>query len=294
MLQIIINRNQYSLINLVEALGIQSIGALPQLFVVGPVIVMMSVSTNSCDRVIGGNVVLPTPFHKLSSIYDHRAKGSWIMVNLLSDWEVCVLKCHPGIRIVATATYKAHDSITFIHCPNVTKKSSCYIAIGMYKDTLSCVNAFSALDNGIITRSTFLCIVQGIFVSPSGKLCYIYHCLRRSSVIGSTISSLMTKYNEDPQTFCKIASANTPTTALDSLVSFLYLNQIAGPTMSSWSMSSNINIESGTPFIKASLQPDSWCLTWLSNDSQLRKCIKSEKLEEVNWKCQLKQKQGKE
>ncbi len=253
----------------------------------------MSVST--CDGVgsIGGNIVLPIPFQEMTTIFDHQAKGSWIMVNVSSDWEVSVLKCRPGIRILASTTYNDHDAVTFIQCPNVTRKSSGFIAIGTYQDSQSTVNAFSAMDDGIITADTFLWIVQGVFLSPSGELCYIYHFLRPLTVIRSLLPMLMRKYYDDAQTFCKIAFKNSPSTAIDSSVSFLYLNQIAGPTMSSWSRSSNISIEKGTPFIQASLQPDSWCSTWLSDQSIVRKVIKFDTLEENNWKCKLKGKRPK-
>ncbi len=110
----------------------QSIGPLPQLFNIEPVITMMKVSIDLGMTSTVGKLLLPIPFHEIHAVFDSRAKGSWLMVNISSNWEVSVLKCQPGIRILASTMYYNHNSITFFQCPNVTWKSSGFIAIGTY------------------------------------------------------------------------------------------------------------------------------------------------------------------
>ncbi len=56
-------------------------------------ITTMIETTAAGDRCVGGNIVLPIPFHELISVFDQRAKGSWIIVNISQNWDVSVLKC---------------------------------------------------------------------------------------------------------------------------------------------------------------------------------------------------------
>ncbi len=156
---------------------------------------MMSFSSDSGVRSAFGDIVLP---HEITSVFNHCAKGLRLMVNLSSNWEVSVLKCQPGIRIITSTTYKENESITFIQCPNVTQKSSRFIVIGTYKDQQSPVNIFSAMDDSIITVNTFLSLVKGVCLFHSGELCYIYHQLRTPNVIRTSLSSLLKKYHDDP------------------------------------------------------------------------------------------------
>mmetsp|Transcript_30546 Transcript_30546/g.60994 ORF Transcript_30546/g.60994 Transcript_30546/m.60994 type:complete len:146 (-) Transcript_30546:91-528(-) len=139
----------------------------------------------SVSDVCNSSTVLPHPFHEFDSVLDTRAKGSWILVHLSTNWDISVLKCQPGIRIKASTTYNSHDRISFIQCPNITRKSNGFIAIGIQKQKQSSSNEFSTLEDGIVSRDNFLCLVQGVFLSPSGELCYIYHRLRPLSVIGT-------------------------------------------------------------------------------------------------------------
>ncbi len=239
-----------------------------------------------------GKLVLPHPFHQLDSVWDSQAKGSWVILHISNDFDVSVFKCKPGIRILSLPTYNDQLSMTFIQCPNVTTKSVGFIAIGIKKEKPSTKNKFTTLQPGMINCNTFLCIVQGVFVSPSGELSYIFHKLRKSSTIGTTLSNLVNKYSNDPTTFCKVAFENEPTTALDYSVSFLYFNQIAGPTLAFSNAPNSINVEFGLPFIQARMQPNSWCNEWLSDDSNLRKCIKFDGTNVRNSKCKLRENRG--
>ncbi len=242
---------------------------------------------------INGRLVLPHPFHHLESVWDSRAKGSWILVNISNNFEVSVLKCKPGVQLLSSKNYNSHNSITLIQCPNVTKKSVGFVAIGIEKERQSINNEFTTLQDGILHRKTFLCIVQGIFLSPSGELSYIFHKLRPFSTIQTSLTQLISKYVDDQTTFCKIVFEHQPTTALDSSISFLYLNQITGPRMEACDAHNNVNVERGVPFIQARMQPDSWCNEWLSDDNHLRRCIKFEAVKERNNKCELKTSRGK-
>lgn len=222
----------------------------------------------------GGNVVLPHPFHQLSSVWDIRAKGSWILAHVSPNWEVVALKCQPGIQTIVSSAYQSQDGLTLIQCPNVTRKSVRFVAIGTETLHRSSRNEFTTLDNGNIDHHTFLCIVQGDFLSPLGELCYIYNKLQSLSVIGSFLTSTMKKYYEDPNLFCKIAFEYNPSTSINYAVSSLYLNQISGQTLLSWNVLPSVNIEHDTLFIQASMQPDSWCNILLSHSSILKKCVK--------------------
>ena len=252
---------------------------------------MMSDCTLCGDKNLG-KLVLPHPFNQLDSVWDSQAKGSWVILHISNDFDVSVFKCKPGIRILSLPTYNDQLSMTFIQCPNVTTKSVGFIAIGIKKQKPSTKNKFTTLQPGMINCNTFLCIVQGVFVSPSGELLYIFHKLRKSSTIGTTLSNLVNKYSNDPTTFCKVAFENEPTTALDYSVSFLYFNQIAGPTLAFSNAPNSINVEFGLPFIQARMQPDSWCNEWLSDDSNLRKCIKFDGTNVRNSKCKLRENRG--
>mmetsp|Transcript_28133 Transcript_28133/g.57413 ORF Transcript_28133/g.57413 Transcript_28133/m.57413 type:complete len:140 (-) Transcript_28133:457-876(-) len=96
-----------------------------------------------------GLVNLPLPFHELNTVWDPRAKGSWIMVQVNTNWDVNVLKCRPGIRIIASTTYDSQEGMTFIQCHNVTQKSVRFLAIVIHKKTQSNVNEFSSCKDGI-------------------------------------------------------------------------------------------------------------------------------------------------
>ncbi len=111
-----------------------------------------------------------------------HAKVSWIIVHMLSNWAVTVLKLCQGMSI-----YASHEGITFIQCPNVTRKSNGFVSIGIQKEKQSSLNEFTSLPYEIIEQKTFLCIIQGV-VSLSGKLCYIFHHFRPPSVIESPLS----------------------------------------------------------------------------------------------------------
>ncbi len=207
-------------------------------------------AVTSFDFKFGSRVVLPFPLQELCTVWDSWAKGSWILVHVSSHWDVTVLKCHPGIRIVGSSTYDSHTGMTFIQCPNVTKKSVRFIAVGINKNSQSCRNEFTYCDDGIIHSNTFLSLVQGVFLSPTGELVFIHHKLRPFSMIKSSMSSLMQQYFDNTNIFCKNIFESEPTTSLDSAVSFLYLNQIGGPTLKCWKFNQNINIESGLPFLQ--------------------------------------------
>ncbi len=140
-----------------------------------------------------GRLILPPPFHELETVWDSRAKGSWIIVHVSNDFDVSVFKCRPGIRILDSTTYNSHNSMTFIQCPNVTKKSVGFIAIGIEKKQQSTKNEFTKLKDGIINRHAFMCIVQGVFLSPLGELSYIYHKLQNSSIIRTSLQYLIQK-----------------------------------------------------------------------------------------------------
>ncbi len=112
-------------------------------------------------------------------------KGSWIILHVSNDFDVSVFKCKPGIKILASNTYNSHNSMTFIQCPNVTKKSVVFIAIRIEKQQQSTKNEFTTLEDGINNHHAFLCIVQVVFLSPLQELSYIYHKLQNSSIIGT-------------------------------------------------------------------------------------------------------------
>ncbi len=242
---------------------------------------------------INGRLVLPPPFHHLESVWDSCAKGSWILVNISNNFEVSVLKWKPGVQLFASKNYNSHNSMTLIQCPNVTKKSVGFVAIRIEKEQQSINNKFTSLEDDIFHCNTFLCIVQGIFLSPSGKLSYIFHKLRTAFTIRTSLTQLISNYVDNPTKFCKIAFEHQPTTALDLSISVLYLNQIAGPRMDACDAPNNVTIERGVPFIQARMQPDSWCNEWLSDNSHLRRWIKLEAVKECNSKCKLKTSRGK-
>ncbi len=101
---------------------------------------------------------------------------------LQSKW---IFDCGSLVTKLGSISPEFQNGITFIQCPNVTRKSNGFIVIVIEKSKQSSINQFSTLADGIITQTTFLCIVQGVFLSPSEELCYIDHRLWQISVIGT-------------------------------------------------------------------------------------------------------------
>ncbi len=151
-----------------------------------------------------------------------------------------MMKCCPGIRFFSSMTYDSHKGMLAIQCPNVTRKTVGFVAIGNKK---SSNNEFTTLDDGIIAWQTFLCIVQGVFLLPMGELSYIYHILCPEPMIGTSLSPLLEKYHNNTNMFCRIAFERQPSTSMDSAISFVYLNQIAGLQIPCWNVVPSVNIE---------------------------------------------------
>lgn len=209
-------------------------------------------------------VPLPPPFNILNSVHDSSAKGSWIIVLLNSDLNVYVYKCPPQVRIQYSPSYLNHSVMTFIECSNHTYQSVGLLGVMLKK--FKSVNADEYLQSNVTLKGEgSLCLCQGVVQNKLGEFFFVVHNMR--STCSSTLFEQLARTTTNALTVCKELFQEKLTIYREKDVSIIYLNQIGGPRHSGWKTTPRLFSENGKLFIESSLQPDSWCNSFINEET---------------------------
>ena len=196
---------------------------------------------------------LPDDFSILKVSADSKRKGYRTIAALNQHWQLQVFITPPGICILDSDSYSKSRSMIFMQCTNANKSSVGHVCLGRYLNTTKYI---SGLHVSGIVDDFFLCIQQGVFVRDN-QLYVVFHQLIPPK-IDITLSDMIENCSNDKSSFVTNAFTAEHSVSNVADMEFVFLNQIAGPTLPGDKYTQSVVHVENDAFVEMRMNPDSW------------------------------------
>lgn len=163
---------------------------------------------------------------------DTSRKGHRLIAELGHNWELRAYMAPPGAAILASPTYQHSPTLIFMQCTNARKASVGMICVGR----LLTANSKLKYHKQGEVKDSFFCIQQCVFLKDD-ELYVAYHKIDTTHLIGTTPSEMIRQFQShglDSFVWQVFSTERFETKVED--VEFVYLNQIAGPSLPGWNV----------------------------------------------------------